>query len=83
MSQNSEEVNRQRIAELEAENARLKQRLEIAMAERRELRNRLYGSISEADLPKEEEYLEMMRNHVPGSGMMFLERLGLLPRKSS
>jgi len=26
-------------------------------------------------------YIEMMKNHVPGSGMKFLEELGLLPRK--
>jgi hypothetical protein len=72
---------RQRIAELEKENAYLKDSLEFVKADRKALRDELYGPVRVEDLPTEEEYIEMMKNHVPGSGMKFLEELGLLPRK--
>jgi hypothetical protein len=78
-----EQQLRQRIAELEAENARLRDSLEYVKADRKQLRDQLYGPVKEEDLPTEEEYLAAMKNHVPGSGMKFLEELGLLPRKSS
>lgn len=82
MTPTNDELYRRRIAELEAENARLRDSLEAAKAERKELRDRIFGPVKEEDLPTEEEYLQLMKNHVPGSGMKFLEELGLLPRKA-
>jgi hypothetical protein len=29
----------------------------------------------------EEEYMEMMKNHVPGAGLKFLAELGIYPHK--
>ena len=83
MTPANDEIYRRRIAELEAENARLRQSLESVKAERKDLRDRVYGPVKEEDLPTEEEYLELMKNHVPGSGMKFLEELRLLPRKAT
>jgi hypothetical protein len=74
---------RQRIADLEKENARLKDSLEFVKADRKALRDELYGPVRDEDLPSEEEVLEMMRNHVPGSGMKFLAELGIFPEKRS
>lgn len=83
MEQDLEAQLRQRISELEKENARLKDSLEFVKADRKALRDELYGPVREEDLPTEEEVLEMMKNHVPGSGMKFLEELGILPEKRS
>jgi hypothetical protein len=83
VSQHGEESYHRRIAELEAEVARLKNSLEVAKTERKELRERLYGPVKEEDLPTEAEYLEMVKNHVPGSGSKLLERLGLKPKAST
>jgi predicted nuclease with TOPRIM domain len=82
MSKSNDELYQKRISELEAENARLRDSLEVAITERRQLRERVYGQVKEEDLPTEEDYIELMRNHVPGSGMKFLAELGLWPRKS-
>jgi predicted nuclease with TOPRIM domain len=68
---------RDRIASLETENARLRETLEMVKAERKELRDRICGPVNEEDLPSEEEYLAMIRDHVPGSGVKFLEELGI------
>jgi hypothetical protein len=83
VSQKNEESYDRRIAELEAEVARLRDSLEVAKAERKELRDRIYGTVREEDLPTEAEYLEMIKNHIPGSGNKLLERLGLKPKASS
>lgn len=82
MSQQNDDSYQRRIAELEAELTRLRDSLEVAKAERKELRDRLYGTVREEDLPTEADYLEMIKNHVPGSGNKLLERLGLKPRAS-
>jgi hypothetical protein len=81
MNQSNQELLESRIAQLEAENARLRETLEVIKADRRELYDRVYGPVKAEDLPTEEEYLEVMRNHVPGSGMKWLAELGLYPRK--
>jgi hypothetical protein len=81
MNQPREEVLQRRINQLEAENARLRETLEAIKADRRDLYDHVYGPIKAEDLPKEEEYLEVMKNHVPGSGMKWLAELGLYPRK--
>jgi regulator of replication initiation timing len=74
MTPANEDELRRRIADLEAENAELR-------AERKELRERIYGPVREEDLPGEEVYLEMMKNHVPGAGLKFLAELGIYPMK--
>jgi len=73
----------QRIAELEAENARLRQTLESVRADLGKLRERVYGPFpDEAARAKEEQELtEFMKNRVPGEGMKFFAELGLLPAK--
>ena len=83
MSQNSEEYYRTRATELEMENARLRETLQMVTAERKELRDIVCGPVREQDRPSEEDYLEMMRNHIPGSGMKFLAELGIFPEKTS
>lgn len=83
MSQSSEEFYRNRVAELEAENARLRDTLEMVKAERKELRDMVCGPDRPEDRPTEEEYIEMMKNHVPGSGLKFFADLGIVPRKLS
>jgi hypothetical protein len=83
MEHNLESQLRQRIAELEKENARLLDSLEFVKADRKALRDELYGPVREEDLPTEEEIIELMKNHVPGSGMKFVEGLGILPEKRS
>ena len=77
MSPTSEEFYRKRIAELEAENARLREILDEVKADRRQLAERVYGPVSEKDRPTEEELMEVMRNHVPGSGARLLAELGI------
>jgi hypothetical protein len=81
MSQNNDDLLRQRITDLEAENARLRKSLEMVKAERRELRERLDGPYPEGPGISEEELMEIMKNRVPGEGMKFFAELGLLPRK--
>jgi hypothetical protein len=81
MSQPTDEFYRKRITELEAENARLRQTLEEVKADRRQLAERVYGPVPEKYRPTEEELLEVMRNHVPGSGARILAELGITPRK--
>jgi hypothetical protein len=83
MENNLEAQLRQRIADLEAENARLKDSLDFVKADRKALREELYGPVPEERLATEEEIIEMMRNHVPGSGLKFFADLGIVPRKSS
>jgi hypothetical protein len=82
MIRTTDDALRQRIAELEAENARLRDSLKFVMAERRELRERVYGPVREEDLPSEEELIEVMKNRVPGRGLaQFLAELGVAARK--
>ncbi|HEX3152832.1 MAG TPA: hypothetical protein VHR66_32470 [Gemmataceae bacterium] len=80
MNRTHDEPNQERIAELEAENARLRQTLAMVKAERRELRERVYGPFSdEWTMAEEQEMAEFMKNRVPGDGMKFFAELGLLP----
>ena len=81
MSQTSEEFYRFRASELETENARLRETLEMVKAERKELRDIVCGPDRPEDRPTEEDYIEMMKNHVPGSGLKFFAELGIFPRK--
>ena len=81
MSPNDETVYQKRISQLEAENARLREILDEVKADRRELAERVYGPVPDKYRPSEEEVLEAMRNHVPGSGMKWLAEMGLYPRK--
>jgi hypothetical protein len=82
MSPNDEQAYQQRIARLEAENARLRDILEEVKADRRQLAEQVYGPVPEEYRPTEEELIEAMRNHVPGSGMKWLAEMGLYPRKA-
>jgi hypothetical protein len=82
MNQNNDDLLRQRVAELEAENERLRRSLDMVKAERKELREELYGPYPEGPSISEEELIEFMKNRVPGEGMKFFADLGLLPRKS-
>lgn len=81
MNHSNDEIYRRRIAELEAENARLRDSLEFVKAERKALRDELYGPARIETETTDEEYQDRLKNHVPGSGMKFLEELGLDPRK--
>ena len=81
MSQANDEFYHKRIAELEAENARLRELLDEVKADRRELAERVYGPVPDEYRPTEGELIELMRNHVPGSGMKWLAEMGLYPRK--
>jgi hypothetical protein len=74
---------RQRIAQLEAENARLRKSLESVKAERKELSDKLYGPFPEDKRTTEEEMKEIMKKIVPGEGMKFFAEMGLLPRKAT
>jgi hypothetical protein len=76
MTRETEAELRQRIAELEAEVAELRK-------DRKELRDALCAGAPPMQETSEEEYLEMMRNHVPGAGLKFLEQLGLYPLRKS
>ena len=71
-----EQELRQRVAELEDENADLR-------AQRRALRDIICATGPDSKETTEAEYLEMLHNHVPGSGLKFLESLGIYPMKQS
>jgi predicted nuclease with TOPRIM domain len=72
----------QRLADLETENARLREALDRVKAERKELREKVYGHFPEEQRTSEEEMAEIMKNRVPGDGMKFFADLGLLPPKA-
>jgi hypothetical protein len=74
MTPNLEAELRRRIAELEEEVADLR-------AQRKELRDILCANAPPMGETSEEEYMEMMRNHVPGAGLEFLRSLGIDPLK--
>ena len=76
MTPTNEDDLHRRIAELEAENAELR-------ADRRELRDIICAKVPPMKETTEEEYLEMMKNHVPGAGLKFLEGLGINPLRKS
>ena len=82
MNQSPSDPIQQRLAELEAENARLRQALELVKAERKELRDKVYGPYPEGERTTEAEMAEIMKNRVPGDGMKFFAELGLLPPKA-
>jgi len=82
MNPSNEELYQKRIAELEAENARLRKRLDVITADRRQLYQRVYGPAEEEYMATDEEYLVAMKTHVPGSGMKWLAEMGLYPRKA-
>ena len=80
MNQLNNDVYERRIAELEEENARLKERLEFVKADRKQLRDELYGPAKLDKETTEEEYLELVRNHQPGSTARILAELGITLR---
>jgi len=81
MNNSTEEAYQRRIAELEAENARLTKSLEYVKADRKALRDEVYGPLKLDDLidadEMERELIERMKNHVPGSGARLMAELGL------
>lgn len=79
MTPTTEDELRRRVAELEAENARLRGTLERVKAERKELREIVFAQVPPDKETTEEEYREMIKNHVPGSGRRFMEELGIIP----
>ena len=82
MIRTTEDTLRQRIAELEAENARLRDSLEFVKADRKALRERVYGPVREEYLATEEELVEAMKDRVPGPALAeFLAELGVAARK--
>lgn len=81
MNRPDEEFYRHRIAELEAEITRLNAALDSVKADRKALRDELYGPVREEDLTTEDEMTEIMKDHVPGAGAKFFAELGLLPQK--
>ncbi|HKB03153.1 MAG TPA: hypothetical protein VKD90_13085 [Gemmataceae bacterium] len=81
MNRPDEELYQHRIAELEAEIARLNAALDSVKADRKALRDQLYGPLHEDDLTTEDEMAEIMRDYVPGAGAKFFADLGLLPNK--
>ncbi|MBO0697090.1 MAG: hypothetical protein J2P46_01730 [Zavarzinella sp.] len=83
MNRPDEEFYRSRIADLEAEITRLRATLESVKADRKALRDELYGPMREEDLTTEDEMTEIMKHHVPGAGAKFFAELGLLPHKSA
>ncbi len=83
MSHSNDEMYNRRITELEAENARLRDALEFVKAERKALRDELYGPVHIDVETTDDEYLQRMKNHQPGSGVRFLEELGLHLEKPS
>ena len=82
MSPNDEQAYQQRIAQLEAENARLRHTLDEVKADRRQLAEQVYGPVPDKYRPTEEEVIEAMRNHVPGSGLKWLTEIGSLPEEA-
>jgi hypothetical protein len=83
MSPNDEAAYQELIARLEAENARLRDVLDEVKADRRQLAERVYGPVPDKDRPTEEELIEVMRNHAPGSGARLLAELGITLPESS
>jgi hypothetical protein len=87
MTRETEAELRARIAELEAANAELQEELAFVRQDRKELRDELCKGLPPSPEMSEEEeeklYLEMLKNHVPGSGMKFLESLGIYPLRKS
>jgi hypothetical protein len=75
MTPTLEQELRRRIAELEEDNAELR-------SERRILRDIITARMPPGREVTELEYLDMMKNHVPGSGRKFFEELGILPPQS-
>jgi hypothetical protein len=65
MEQNLEQQLRGRIAELEAEVTRLSDSLEFVRADRKALRDELYGPVRDEDLPTSDELRELMKDPIP------------------
>ena len=65
MEHNLEQQLRRRIAELEAEVGRLNDSLEFVKADRKALRDELYGPVREEDLPTEDQLRELMKDPIP------------------
>ena len=82
MNHTTNDPIRQRVVDLEAENARLRQTLESVKAERKELREKVYGPFPQDPQATEEEMVEILKTRVPGDGMKFFADLGLLPPKA-
>jgi len=81
MNHSDNEMYQRRIAELEAANARLRDSLELVKADRKALRDEVYGDVKLERETTEDEYLELIRNHKPGSTARILAELGITPRK--
>ncbi|MBO0698594.1 MAG: hypothetical protein J2P46_09380 [Zavarzinella sp.] len=79
MEQDLEAQLRQRIAELEKENAYLKGFNELLQTQRKEYLDIILGPPGPEDPEMEKQLIEMMKNHVPGSGLKFLAELGIYP----
>jgi len=84
MNNNLEQLHR-RIAELEAENASLRDFNELLQAQRKEHLDIILGPPEELDEAAldamEREQIEMLKNHVPGQGLRFFAELGIYPIK--
>lgn len=87
MDRRIEDELRRRIAELEAENKSLKDFNELLKAQRKEHLDMILGPEKELDDAAlsaiEQEMAEMIKNHVPGSGLKFLAELGIHPQRTS
>ena len=82
MNHNVVQLN-QRISELEAENATLRDFNKLLQAQRKEHLDIILGPPEELDEAAldvlEREQMEMLKNHVPGSGLKFFAELGIYP----
>ena len=82
MNHNVVQLN-QRIAELEAENASLRDFNKLLQAQRKEHLDIILGPPAELDEAAldalEREQMEMLKNHVPGQGLKWLAELGIYP----
>jgi hypothetical protein len=65
MDRTIEDQLRRRIAELEAENKSLRDFNELLKSQRKEYLDIICGPVNEADLPTEEQMIELMKTRVP------------------
>ena len=81
MEHDLEQQLRQRLAQLEKENAELREFNAMLKAQRKEYLDIILGPPPPEDPNTEKELIEMMKNHVPGSGLKFFAELGIHPVK--
>jgi hypothetical protein len=65
MDHDQEKLLLARVAQLEKENTRLREFNELLQAQRKEYLDVICGPVNEADLPTEEEMIEIMKTCVP------------------